>query len=76
MELNKLIDIMERGEGVVCQRFAHEPPLSFARVVAIVPGYDRRGEPDYTVVCEDRVGCQCTVSPGWLSPISGGVVSA
>lgn len=76
MELSKLIEIMERGEGVVCQRFAHEPPLRFARIVAIIPGYDRRGEPNYSVVCEDRVGCQCTVAPEWITSASGGELSA
>ena len=77
MELNDLIGIMERGEGVICRRFAHEAPLRFARVVAIIPAYNGRGEPDFSVVCEDRVGCHCTVSASWLSPIAeGGVQSA
>lgn len=78
MELNKLIGIMERGEGVICRRFAHESPLHFSRIAAIIPAYDKRGEPDFLVICENSVGCQCTVSAAWISPlpVEGGGVCA
>ena len=69
LELNELIEIMERGEGVVCQRFAHEYPLHFARIEAIIPRYDLRGEPDFTAICSDRAGSRCTVSVAWLRRI-------
>lgn len=66
MELQDLIEIRERGEPVVCQRFGHEAPLLFKRIEAIIPAYDKRGEPDYSAICRDSSGCQYTVAARWL----------
>lgn len=72
MVIEQLRQIMERGEGVVCRRFAHEDALHFARILDILPMYDRRGALNYTVICADRAGCRYTVKPEWLYPIEGG----
>ena len=66
LELHELIEIQEKGEGVICRRFGHEAPLQFKRILVITPGYDKMGNPDYTVGCIDRAGCMCHVSARWL----------
>ena len=66
LDLHELIEIQEKGEGVICRRFGHEAPLKFSRILVITPGYDKMGNPDYTVGCIDRAGCMCHVSARWI----------
>ena len=70
MSVEELIGVWERGEGVICRRFRNEEPLHFARVEAITPERDRRGELTFTVTCRDKAGCRYTVKPEWLSPMT------
>ena len=70
LELDELMEIKKRGEGVICRRFAHEAPLAFARVVEFYPCADKHGNLDYSVVCEDRAGCRVHVYARWLERAS------
>jgi hypothetical protein len=57
MELEALIDAFNKRSPVVLRRYGGlEPPLHFNHITAIIPAFDHRGQPDYTVEVVDSVG--------------------
>ncbi len=62
MELEALIDAFYGEKAVVLNRFqGHETPLHFKKITAIIPNFDKHGNPDYTAQVVDSVGRPYTV---------------
>ena len=61
MTVDELMDAFNNRSPVIVERFRGlEPPLHFSRITAVIPAFDKNGQPDYGVEVIDSVGRICT----------------
>ena len=62
MELKALIDAFYSQKTVILTNLnGYDMPLHFKRITAIIPEFDKHGNPDYTAQVVDSVGRPYTV---------------
>lgn len=62
MELEALIDAFHKQTSVILLNInGYAVPLHFKRITAIIPEFDKHGNPDYTAQVVDSVGRPYTV---------------